>query len=92
MDENKKEYTVVGTVTIGTDEYRELVESRIIQERRADEYRDKYWSEQAKVKSLEAQVEALKSRIAKCEKFLKNNFDASGDVISVFMSLFGEDE
>jgi len=43
------------------------------------------------IKKLKSQVDALTSKIKKCEKFFKNNHDASGDVISVFMSIFGED-
>lgn len=89
MDE-KKVYSVVGTVTIGTDEYRDLVEASITQEKLADDYRSKYWAEQSKVSKLEKQVEALKAKIAKCEKYISSK-NTSDDAVTLIMSLFGED-
>lgn len=92
MDEEKKVYSVVGTVTIGTDEYRDLVEASITQEARAEDYRNKYWAEQSKVSKLEKQVEALRAKIEKCEKFIKKNtVNISEDGVSIFMSLFEEE-
>ena len=37
-----KKYSVVGSVTIGTDEYRDLVRNSIEQENSADDYRRKW--------------------------------------------------
>lgn len=91
MDEEKKVYSVIGTVTIGTDEYRDLIESRMEVEKSKDYYMRESWKKDEEIKKLKSQVDALTSKIKKCEKFFKNNHDASGDVISVFMSIFGED-
>ena len=90
MDEQKT-YTIVGQVTIGTDEYRDLIESRMESEKSKDYYMRENWKKDEEIKKLNAQVEALENKMKKCEKFFKNNHDASGDVISVFMNIFGEE-
>ena len=90
--EEKKVYSVVGTVTIGTDEYRDLIEDKISAEKQTDSYRDRYWTEQSKVKELENQINLLKTKLERCEKFIKKNtVNISEDGINVFMSLFGEE-
>lgn len=60
MSEERR-YEVVGRVEIGTDEYRDLIESCARAEREAINYRDKFWGEQTKVNSLEQNVEALET-------------------------------
>ena len=73
MDEKKKEYSIVGTVTIGTDEYRDLLTEKFeaIQEkedysRRNTEY---YW----KVKKLEEENEKLKLKVDQLNNYIKDN-------------------
>ena len=101
--EEKKVYSVIGQVTIGTDEYRELIEGKLTAENTADDYRSKYWAEQNKVNALQKQVDALKAKIEKCEKFIKKNsitisedgiknaINISEEGIISFMSLFEEE-
>ena len=98
MDENRKEYSVIGTVTIGTDEYRDLLTEKFEAVKAKEEEHDRWYEQyretqnyKSECEELKKQVAALELKIKKCEKFFKNNHDASGDVISVFMSIFGED-
>lgn len=60
MNEERKEYSIVGQVTIGTDEYRDLIETVKEAENEAREYRkqssDRYWE----IDKLKREVESLK--------------------------------
>lgn len=71
MNEEKKTYSVVGTVTIGTDEYRDLitesaelkVKLRDVEQRNAD----LYWENEknkSKVRELEKSLETYKGYVA----------------------------
>ena len=59
MNEEKKEYSIIGQVTIGTDEYRDLIEAVKEAEKEARDYRkesnDRYW----RIKDLEQKAESL---------------------------------
>lgn len=88
----EKTYSVVGTVTIGTDEYRDLIESRMEVEKSKDHYMREGWKKDEEIKSLKNQVEALTNKMRKCEQFIKKNtINISEDGIAVFMSMFGEE-
>ncbi len=90
--EEKKTYSVVGTVTIGTDEYRDLIESRMEVEKSKDYYMRESWKKDEEIKSLKVQVEALTAKMKKCENFIKKNtVNISEDGIAVFLSMFGEE-
>lgn len=95
--EEKKQYSVVGRVEIGTDEYRDLIEAALRMEKSADEYRSKYWAEQSKVSELTKKVEALEAKIKKCEMFMEKTVKdgkedkVDNDLVSIFMSMFGEE-
>ena len=60
MSEEKKEYKCIGQVTIGTDEYRDLIEALKEAENEAREYRkqsnDRYWE----IDKLKKEIEPLK--------------------------------
>lgn len=93
--EEKKVYSVVGRVEIGTDEYRDLIETALSNAKQAEDYRSKYWSEQAKVSKLEKQVEALEAKIQKCEALMKKTAKSDKELdenfVSMILSLFGEE-
>ena len=95
--EEKKPYSVVGTVTIGTDEYRDLIEQKFNAEKTTEHYRNSYWDEQRKNTELAKQVEVLKEKINKCEKVIANykkahNIDDTEDnTMTLFMHIFGEE-
>lgn len=90
MDEEKK-YNIVGTVTIGTDEYRDLIQARFEAQRQADSLNNRWCDEYRKANDLQKQVNALKAKLEKCEKFIKKNTKSEDDTISVIFSLFGEE-
>lgn len=60
MNEERKEYSIVGQVTIGTDEYRDLIEAVKEEENNVRVYRkesnDRYWE----IDRLNKEVESLK--------------------------------
>ena len=68
-----KKYSVVGSVTIGADEYRDLVENGIKQEQEADNYRSKFWNELSKSGDLQKELDALKPKYEALNKFVKSD-------------------
>lgn len=97
MDENKKEYSVVGTVTIGTDEYRDILKDKFEAEKTKAEYNNKWFNEYQRANQLQKQVDALTAKIQKCEDIIRRCTKSSAEnkeesaFISVIMSLFGEE-
>lgn len=90
--EEKKIYSVIGTVTIGTDEYRDLLTEKFEAERDKERYMRDGWKKDEQINALNKQVEVLKTKLEKCEKFIKKNtVNISQDSISVFMQMFGEE-
>ena len=89
--EEKKIYSVIGKVEIGTDEYRDLIEARMNSEKDKDYYMREGWKKDEKIRELEKQVEVLNNKLSKFENFIKKNSDISDAGCSVFMSIFGED-
>lgn len=76
MNEEKKTYSVVGTVTIGTDEYRDLITEvselkvnlREVEQRKAD----LYWENdknKRKAEELEKSLETLKRALKHTDSF-----------------------
>lgn len=90
MDEEKK-YSIVGTVTIGTDEYRDLLQEKFEAQKRADNLNSKWYDEYKRAQDLQKQVDALKAKIDKLESFIRKNTKSEGDTVSVVLSLFGEE-
>lgn len=60
----EKQYEYKGTVTISTEEYRDLVKGVFEAEKDAESYRSRYWEEQSKSRELEKKVEAQKKAVA----------------------------
>jgi hypothetical protein len=75
----EKKYSIVGEVRIGTDEYRDLIESAAMASKDADNYRSKFWAEESKNRKLEEKVAVL-------EKFAE--FVNSSDEIRTKYKLF----
>ena len=69
MDEEKKVYGFVGTVTISSEEYRDLIERAINSENEATRQREK-WYEEYKL------TEKLKKKLKNFEDFLKSEEEA----------------
>lgn len=70
---NETKYSVVGRVEIGTDEYRDLIESVKDTEKRASENYSQYRKEYEKVQSLDKTVKTLYEKLSRQEEFLKVN-------------------
>lgn len=77
--EDKKVYSIVGKVEIGTDEYRDLIEDKARAERSSDDYMHKYWSEQDKVRNLEKKIDALKQRADFFDEYLSEHKTVAED-------------
>ena len=59
MNEEKKTYSIIGQVTIGTDEYRDLIEA--VQEAKADtdKQRSNWYEQYNKANKLEADIKKI---------------------------------
>lgn len=69
--EEKKTYEFKGTVTISTDEYRDLITDCATYKASTDEYRSKYWELQNKVKTLESNLAAAQVEAEKLRSFIE---------------------
>lgn len=94
MEEDKKVYGVVGTVTIGTDEYRDLLTDKFEAEKRASEEHDRWYKAYCEKNEIEKKCKELKVEIDKIKNFIKQNsvhIGEDGVSMSVIMGLFGEE-
>lgn len=60
MSNEEKKYSIIGKVEIGTDEYRDLIESVAEANKRAERNYDDYQKKYNEVQNLTKEVEALK--------------------------------
>lgn len=98
MDEEKKTYSVIGTVTIGTDEYRDLLTEKFEAQKEKEQEHDRWYScycekrdLQTQYDKLKTQCEKLKEELDRCKAYIKKT-SVNEDVVSIFMSLFGDEE
>lgn len=73
MDENKKQYSIVGKVEIGTDEYRDLIEEKHEARKQEEYYRNRFWEEKSERTKLEEECKLLKDELSKYKKFVNDN-------------------
>ena len=88
MGEERKEYQVIGTVTIGTDEYRDLIEAVKDAEKKAENSDHDKWEYYRKVDSLEKENKKLVAKLEKYEAFI--NQDTVKDKFALFLVTFDE--
>lgn len=69
MNEEKKTYAP-GTVTISSEEYRDILTEAFDAKKNADEWSDKYWKEYREKRNLEEENAKLKERVATLEEEL----------------------
>ena len=74
MDEKK--YSVVGKVEIGTDEYRDLIETVAELKSEKDKQFSQYWNERTRANNLENDLKAAKEKLADLQGF----FDSSEEI------------
>lgn len=90
--EEKKQYSIVGKVEIGTDEYRDLIESRMEVEKSKDYYMREGWKKDEEIKRIQGENLKLKEELDKLKKFIKKNqalINEGG--VTVMMAMFGEE-
>lgn len=75
MDE-KKTYAITGTVTIGTDEYRDLIEERAKFSEELSAKRSECWKKDDEIKQLKTEKELMSKKIAEYNEFLNSSTEA----------------
>ena len=89
--EEKKVY-MIGTVTIGTDEYRDLLQEKFDAQKSESEWHTKWYNEYCEKNKIEEENKKLREELDKLKKFIKKNQALiNEDGITVFMSMFGEE-
>lgn len=92
MEENTKKYDIIGTVTIGTDEYRDLLTEKFNAEKEKTEWHDKWYKEYTERSRIEVENKKLKEELDRIRKCLsKSKAFADEDGVAIFMSIFGEE-
>ena len=69
MDE-KKTYSVIGNVTIGTDEYRDLIERALEAEKEVSDFRSRYWNKESEAKEMSKKNKELEEKLATYREFI----------------------
>ena len=73
MSEEKKVYSIIGKVEIGTDEYRDLIEDCAAARKEADEQRNKWYQQYNKANQLERDLKAETEKLNKLCAFLNSS-------------------
>ena len=73
MDNEKKTYSIIGKVEIGTDEYRDLIEKCAETEAELSRARGDYWRITSEVDQLKKSIEELEKMIATFKKFINSD-------------------
>lgn len=92
MEENTKAYAVMGTVTIGTDEYRDLIETAIKIQHKVEEEHHRWYEEYCSHGKTKEENKKLKEENAKLKKIISKKCIINEEGISVFMTMFGEED
>ena len=80
-DESKKAYSVIGQVTIGTDEYRDLIEA--VQEAKADtdKQRSNWYEQYNKANKLEADIKKISAVSDSYADFINSSEEIKAAVV-----------
>lgn len=89
MDE-KKEYSIIGRVEIGTDEYRDLIEDRLEAQKNAEYYRSKFWEQETLYKKISEENAVLRVELDKYKKFIKDSGEQ--DKMELWILKLGREE
>lgn len=73
MNDERKKYDVVGTVTISTDEYRDLIQDKYEAEKEQGYYYTKYWEKERKCTELDEENNRLRVQNEQYKRYLKDN-------------------
>ena len=75
--ETEKTYSIEGTVTIGSDEYRDLIEEAINEKKSAESWMRSKWDVDSKLTAAEKELTKLKSEVASYKSFLAEVSEAA---------------
>ena len=90
MDE-KKTYSFIGKVEIGTDEYRDLIEEKNEALNDKSTWYNKYWEESSKVSKLQKELEETRVELERYKAFVKKNAAViTEDNVTLFAQLLGD--
>lgn len=73
MDDEKKEYSFIGKVEIGTDEYRDLISTTTRLSAELSKMRSDYWNERSRGDKLEKDLRRAQQEIASLRGFIESN-------------------
>ncbi len=73
MDNEKKTYSIVGKVEIGTDEYRDLIETNAELKAKCDEQNSKHWDLYSRVNKLGEELKDAKKKIEEFQGFVDSS-------------------
>lgn len=69
----RKEYTIIGKVEIGTDEYRDLIEAVKDSEERMNRANSDYWKEYTRANKVEGELKELQDKYNTLVAFVNSN-------------------
>ena len=78
MDE-RKVYDFKGSVTISTEEYRDLIEDCVSNANRADKYRSEGWAKDTTISNLNKESATLKGQLQPMKDFFAENEKAAAE-------------
>lgn len=90
MGEEKKVYSVIGTVTIGTDEYRDLIEAKTEAERKAERERDEWYKVYSEKTKIESEAKKLKEELDQLKAYIKENNEQDKYELWIVRARLGE--
>lgn len=70
---NEKKYSIVGKVEIGTDEYRDLIETNAELKSKCDEQNSKYWDLYHRANKLDEELKDAKKKIEEFQGFVDSS-------------------
>jgi hypothetical protein len=71
--EDKKVYTIIGKVEIGTDEYRDLIEQVAESKRDADKWNDKYYTEHWELERVKKELTNALTKLSSYNDFFNSS-------------------
>lgn len=73
MDDEKKGYSFIGKVEIGTDEYRDLISKSVTLKEACDKARSDYWNERSRGDKLEKDLRSAQQELASLRGFIESS-------------------
>ena len=79
MSEERKQYSIVGKVEIGTDEYRDLIEEKNEAEKQSDVNLHRAWNAEKERDELKKKVETQEKTIKRYKGFISMTEERATD-------------